>query len=157
MLERVLQSRRFQKKRKKENVSLQSLSVSSSARRGQSERASGSDHNANNQPSGSADSNSFILENVMLRRVLPLRFIVCDAEAPLAFMPGRVAFVAAFRLKGAWIRKIDTIVAPSLREGVKDRLTGRRERNGVELELYGVNLRCPKREEVDASRANFTR
>jgi len=41
-------------------------------------RASGSDHNANNQPSGSTDCNSFILENVMLRCILPLRFIVCN-------------------------------------------------------------------------------
>lgn len=41
-------------------------------------RASRSDHNANNQPSGSTDCNSFILENVMLRCVLPLRFIVCN-------------------------------------------------------------------------------
>lgn len=81
--------------------SLGYVSVSSSARHGRNERASGNDHNANNQPSGSTDSNSFILENVML----PLRFIVCDSEAPLAFMLGRVAFVTAFQLKGFGFEK----------------------------------------------------
>lgn len=104
--------------------SLQSFSVSSSARHGRNGRASGNDHNANNQPSGSTDSNSFILENVMLRRVLPLRFIVRDSKAPLASfnINARESSVCdSLSAKGVWIREIVTIVAPSLLERVKNR------------------------------------